>query len=133
MRKTKKIKATYDAIGSLDPTEAGEILSTALGGNHDLNFDWKNHEFDPSSIYIGDSPSTSGSGGISINGHSYGPTIINPTISGIGGISGGTFTTAIDVSELEGRIKKLEEIVVMLQVELDAVKKRGGFWRRPNI
>lgn len=128
MRKTKKTKVTYDAIGSLDPTEAGELLSA---GGSSTTIDWKNHDL-PSypDIFIGDPPNTLGGGGIS---SPYGPTIVNPTI-GSGTIS------AVSISDLEDRIKKLEDqaqehaaLIAMLQVELAEAKKRGGFWRRPNI
>lgn len=130
MRKSKRTKATYDAIGSLDPTEAGELLSA---GSSSTTIDWKNHDL-PSypDIFIGDPPDTLGGGGST---NPYGPTIINPTI----GVGSGTIS-AVNISDLEDRIKKLEDqaqehaaLIAMLRVELAEAKKRGGFWRRPNI
>lgn len=129
MRKTKKTTATYDAIGSLDPTEAGELLSA---GGSSTTIDWKNHDL-PSypDIFIGDPPGTLGGGSTS----PYGPTIIGPSI----GIGSGTISS-VNISDLEDRIKKLEDqaqdhaaLIAMLRVELAEAKKRGGFWRRPNI
>lgn len=122
MRKSKKTKATYDAIGSLNPTEAGELLSAGLNSSM---IDRKNHDL-PSypDIFIGDPPGTLGGGGIS---SPYGPTI------------SGTISSA-SISDLEDRIKKLEDqaqehaaLIAMLRVELAEAKRRGGFWRRPNI
>lgn len=123
MRKSKKTKATYDAISSLDPTEAGELLSV---GGSSTTIDWQNHDL-PSypDIFIGDPPDTLGGGGIS---SPYGPMIGSGTIS------------TVSISDLEDRIKKLEDqaqehaaLIAMLRVELAEAKRRGGFWRRPNI
>lgn len=133
MRKSKKTKATFDAIGSLSPEEAGDILSTAT--SNDITIDWKNHDLDSfPDIFVGDPPHTLGGGGTS--SRPYGPTIINPTITGIG--SGAI--SAVSISDLEDRIKKLEDqaqehatLIAMLRVELAEAKRRGGFWRKPNI
>lgn len=138
MRKSKKTKATFDAIGSLTPEEAGELLSAGLNSSmidrkiHET-VDWKNHDL-PSypDIFIGDPPGSLGCGGST---RPYGPTIISPTI----GIGSGTIS-AVSISDLEDRIKKLEDqaqehaaLIAMLRVELAEAKRRGGFWRRPNI
>lgn len=134
MRKSKKTTATFDAIGSLTPEEAGALLSSddsilnkAVSSTDLGDFTWVRG----SDVYIGDPPDTLGSGGTS--SRPYGPTIISPTI-GSGTIS------AVSISDLEDRIKKLEDqaqehaaLIAMLRVELAEAKKRGGFWRRPNI
>lgn len=115
MHKSKKTTATFDAISSLTPEEAGALLSS---DDSLLN----------KTISSGD-PVTFGGGGST---SPYGPMIINPTIGG--GISRGTITSiSISVSDIVDRIEKLEKLVALLQVELVEAKKRGGFWRRPNI
>ena len=127
MRKSKKTTATFDAIGSLTPEEAGALLSSddsilnKTVSSVDLgDLTW----IGGSDIYIGDPPNTLGGGSSS----PYGPSI-----------GSGTFTS-ISVSDIEDRIKKLEDqaqehaaLIAMLRAELAAAKKRGGFWRRPNI
>lgn len=125
MRKSKKTTATFDAIGSLTPEEAGALLSSddsilnKTVSSVDLgDLTW----IGGPDIYIGDPPNTLGGGSTS----PYGPTIVAPTI-GSGTIS------SISVSDIEDRIKKLEDMVARLQLELAEAKKRGGFWRRPNI
>lgn len=129
MRKSKKTTATFDAIGSLTPEEAGALLSSddsilnKTVSSVDLgDLTW----IGGPDIYIGDPPNTLGGGSTS----PYDPTIINPTIGS--GISGGTFTS-ISISDIEDRIKKLEDMVARLQLELAEAKRKGGFWRRPNI
>ena len=137
MRKSKKTKATYDAIGSLDPTEAGEILSTALGGNHDFSVDWKNHEYEPGDIYIGDPPNTLGGGSILGSGRigdplPLGGTTISPSINPSVIIGGPGSTTTVDgvvISDLEKRVRALEEEVKDLRKKV----KKGGFRGKPRI
>ena len=130
MRKSKKTTATFDAIGSLTPEEAGALLSSddsilnKTVSSVDLgDLTW----IGGPDVYIGDPPGTLGGGSTSPYD---GPTIVNPTIGG--GIGSGTIST-ISVSDIEDRIKKLEEVVARLQLELAEAKKKGGFWRRPNI
>lgn len=128
MRKTRKTKATYDAIGSLDPTEAGEILSTALGGNHAFSVDWKNHEFDPSDIYIGDPPDALGGGSILGGSSNIGIGKINPSVI-IGGPGSTTTVDGVSITELEKRVEALEEEVKDLKKKV----KKGGFRGKPKI
>lgn len=121
MRKSKKIKTTYDAIGSLTPEEAGELLSA---GANSTAIDWKNHDLPSySDIFIEDPPATLGGDGSDVYSSPYGPAI-----------------SSVSISDLEDRIKKLEDqsqeheaLIAMLRAELAEAKKRGGFWRRPNI
>lgn len=126
MRKTRKTKATYDAIGSLDPTEAGELLSA---GATSTTIDWKNHKFDPSDIYIGDPPNTLGNGGSILGGNgSIEIGKISPSVI-IGGP--GSTTTVDGVS-----ITKLEKRVALLEAEVEDLKKKakkGGFRGKPKI
>ena len=133
MRKTRKTKATFDALGSLDPTEAGEILSTALGGNHAFSVDWKNHEYDPSDIYIGDPPNTLGSGRVGqIETLPLGGTTISPSINPsviIGGPGSTTTVDGVSITELEKRVEALEEEVKDLKKKV----KKGGFRGKPRI
>lgn len=126
MRKTRKTKATYDVLGSLSPTEAGEILSTALGGNHDFSVDWKNHEYDPSDVYIGDPPNTLGGGSI-LGGTTISPSI-NPSVI-IGGPGSTTTVDGVSITKLEKRVADLEKEVA----DLKDKAKKGGFRGKPKI
>lgn len=128
MRKTRKTKATYDAIGSLDPTEAGELLSA---GATSTTIDWKNHDYNPSDIYIGDPPDTLG--GESIQGSGkvvipLGSTPVRPAVI-IGGPGSTTTVDRADITELERRIIELEAEVEELKVRI----RKGGFRGKPKI
>lgn len=134
MRKTRRTKATYDAIGSLDPAEAGELLSAGLNSSmidrkiHET-IDWKNHEFDPSDIYIGDPPNTLGNGGSILGGNgSIEIGKINPSIV-IGGSGSTTTVDGVSITELEKRVADLEKEVA----DLKDKAKKGGFRGKPKI
>ena len=156
MRKTRKTKATYDAIGSLDPTEAGELLSDddeaellASATAWKIERRREADELDrlirsKSSSQIDQNHITLGNDELNkLNG--YGPydPIANPppTISPWGGTS--TTISSINISELEKRIEKLEEEsrqdkaeISILRAELDDLLRRvrkGGFWAKPGI
>lgn len=130
MRKTRKTKATFDALGSLSPTEAGELLSA---GATSTTIDWKNHEYDPSDIYIGDPPDTLGSGRIGqietlpLGGTTIGPSV-NPSII-IGGPGSTTTVDGVNITDLEKRVALLEEEIE----ELKKKNRKGGFRGKPKI
>lgn len=124
MRKTRKTKATYDAIGSLDPTEAGELLSA---GASSTTIDWKNHDYNPSDIYIGDPPDTLGGGSIQGSGSVVIP--LGSTPVSIGGLGSTTTVDRADITELERRIIELEAEVAELKVRI----RKGGFRGKPKI
>lgn len=122
MRKTRKTKATYDVLGSLSPTEAGELLSA---GATSTTIDWKNHEFDPPDIYIGDPPDTLGGGSI-LGGSSN--VEISPSVI-IGGPGSTTTVDGVSIRELEKRVEALEEEVKDLKKKV----RKGGFRGKPRI
>ena len=156
MRKSKKTKATFDAIDSLTPEEAGDLLSnddeaellasaTAWkierrreADELDKLIGSKSSQIDQTHITLGNDELNK------LNG--YGPydPIINPppTISPWGGTTS-TIISSINISDLEKRIEKLEEEsqrdkaeISILRAELDDLLRRvrkGGFWAKPGI
>lgn len=125
MRKTRKTKATYDAIGSLDPTEAGELLSA---GASSTTIDWKNHDYNPSDIYIGDPPDTLGGGSIQGGNGSIEIGKISPSVI-IGGPGSTTTVDGVSITELEKRVADLEKEIA----DIKDKAKKGGFWGKPRI
>lgn len=124
MRKSKKTTATYDAIGSLTPEEAGALLSA---GASSTTIDWKNHDYNPSDIYIGDPPDTLGGGSIQGSGKVVIP--LGSTPVSIGGLGPATTVDRADIAELERRIIELEAEVEELKVRI----RKGGFRGKPKI
>lgn len=157
MRKSKKTKVTFDAIDSLTPEEAGDLLSNDDEAELLASAtSWKierRREADELDRLIGSKSSQIDQNHITLGNdelnklNGYGPydPIANPPPT-ISGPWGGTISTTIsstNISELEKRIEKLEEEsqrdkaeICILRAELDDLLRRvrkGGFWVKPGI
>lgn len=125
MRKTKKVNSSYDAISSLTPEEAGELLTADDGHVVSVShsgIDWSDWITSPT-------VTSSGAGAWStISGGSLGSSLGSP----------GTVTVKAPL-ECEGDIKapniqamkeKIEELEARLN---DLESRRRGFFVKPRI
>lgn len=137
MRKSKKVNASFDAIDSLTPEEAGALLATedgvyqTMSVGAEVNADGKITN-KIGSVDLGD-PTWVGGG-------PYNP--LNPgTFPGVSpsvspSIGSGMWTITAKNPELEERISALEGQVKVLRQQVDDLQSRvrkGGFWVRPRI
>lgn len=136
MRKTKKVNASFDAIDSLTPEEAGEILATEDGVYQTMSVGAEVNADGTitnkvGSVDLGDLTWVGGGPYDPMNPGTFPGVTPSPYPFG----TGGTIITTKD-TELEERISALEGQVKVLRQQVDDLQSRvrkGGFWVKPRI